>query len=91
MCGWGSQLDVVPSSVIAARVRVVALKINNNGRRHREGEKVHLLKVISVTADTSQLPITPYGLPVASFEAAKIGQDPSLVSPKHPPVQAHVG
>jgi len=26
-------------------------------------------------------------LPVASFEAAKIGQEPSAVSPKHPPVQ----
>jgi hypothetical protein len=27
-------------------------------------------------------------LPVASFEAAKIGQDPSVVSPKQPPEQS---
>ena len=54
----------------------------------REGEKVRLLLFILVTADTSQSPITPYGLPVpGTFEAAKDGQDPSAVSPKHPPVQ----
>ena len=57
-------------------------------RGHREGERVHLLRYILVTADTSQSPITPYGLPVpGTFEVAKVGQDPSAVSPKHPPVQ----
>ena len=36
-----------------------------------------------ITLDTSQSPITPYGSPVVvSFEAAKIGQDPSAVSLK---------
>jgi hypothetical protein len=58
---------------------------HHNGRRRRgrrEGQRVHLLLYIVVTADTSQAPITPYGFPVASFEAAKVGQDPSGVSLK---------
>jgi len=40
---------------------------------------------ISVTWDTSQEPITPYVLPVSSFEAAKFGQEPFGVSVKHVP------
>ena len=42
--------------------------------------EVDVLDCMDVTLDTSQSPITPYGLPVASFEAAKVGQDPSPVS-----------
>ena len=38
-------------------------------------------------SDVSQSLTTPYGLPLALSEAAKTGQDPSSVSPKHPPVQ----
>ena len=57
-------------------------------RSWRGRERVYVLVVISVTKETSQSPITPYGLPVAaSIEAAKVGQDPSGVSPKHPPVR----
>ena len=62
-------------------------------RTHNSGvttgrERVHLLYCIIVTADTSQSPITPYGsLVPGTFEAAKVGHDPSGVSPKHPPVQ----
>ena len=53
----------------------------------RGNDRVNLLCAILVTADTSQAPITPYGWPVVSFEAANFGQDPSAVSPKHPPMQ----
>jgi len=42
--------------------------------------------LMEITRDTSQSPITPYGLPVTSFDAANFGHDPSCVSPKHPPV-----
>ena len=52
--------------------------------------RVHLLSDILVTADTFQSPITPYELPGVASEAAKVGQDPSAVSPKHPPVQVQV-
>ena len=37
---------------------------------------------MSVTAPVSQLPMTPYGLPGVASVAAKVGQDPSVVSPK---------
>ena len=35
-----------------------------------------------VTSDVSQHPMLPYGFPAMSFEAAKVGQDPSAVSSK---------
>ena len=47
--------------------------------------KLDVLSFKLVTRDTFQSPITPLGFPaVPSFDAAKIGQDPSAVSPKHP-------
>jgi hypothetical protein len=64
---------------------------HHNGRRRgqqRGSTRVHLLCSILVTADTSQLPITPYGLPGVASEAAKIGQDPSAVSLKQVPTAA---
>ena len=57
--------------------------------KERKNKELDVLCAKLVTEDTSQSPITPYGFPVASFEAAKFGQDPSLVSPKHPPVQRY--
>ena len=55
------------------------------------GTEVDLLKSIFVTLDTSQSPITPYGLPVVASEAANIGQYPVAALkdaqswPIHPP------
>ena len=57
------------------------------GGGNMEQSEVDVLRHNSVILDTSQSPITPYGLLVASFEAAKIGQEPSADSPKHPPIQ----
>ena len=38
---------------------------------------------MTVTLETSHVPITPYGLPVLSLLAANIGHDPSPVSERH--------
>ena len=57
------------------------------------GTEVDVLRTMYCTLDTSQSPITPYGLPVvASVVAANVGQYPVIFSPKHPPAaQENVG
>ena len=48
-----------------------------------EKKERYVLRDMLVTLETSHVPIPPYGLPVLSWLAANIRQDPSPVSERH--------
>jgi hypothetical protein len=58
----------------------IQVKEARDNRKKRGG--VDVLRDKLVTLDTSQSPITPWGFPVASFDAANIGHAPFVVSLK---------